>query len=639
MINQSTPSPVYARKTNRRKLSRIEEILGGVFLGFVLFFVSILALYSAMQIWYLGRVLPGVSLAGINIDGLSASETAAKISSQIHFNNTGRLLLYDEHSQKNWQLTPAQLGLLLDPDASAQSAMHVGRSSNPLRSILEQVDVFITGEDVAPVMVFDQRLGYALLSQIAQQVDQPVKNAGISLNGNEVLVTASQPGRQVDIPATLNLIREKAQGLQDAAIPLVIKEETPTLLDVTQQANLTRRLLSQPLLLTLPEGQQDADGAVSYQIEPATLAHMLSFDTSTGTDGKADLKVSLSSQSLLAYLSPLAPKLQAQKENARFTFNDSTGQLEVIQSAVMGRTLNLQKSIAVINENVLNGSHSVPLALDLDVPQVTDDKTGQDLGITELVHEETSYFYGSPAERVQNIQAAANQFHGLLIAPGETLSMASVMGDVSLDTGYAEALIIAGGQTIKGVGGGVCQVSTTLFRAAFFSGFPIVERYPHAYRVGYYEYDPIGRRSDRYAGLDATVFVPTVDFKFTNDSDSWLLMETYVNPTYGTLIWKFYGTKDGRTVDWTTSGPTNIVEHPKALYRENSELPAGEVKQMDYAADGADVSVQRTVHRNGEIIHQDTFNTHYEPWQAIYEYGPGTEGMPPADNGDNDENG
>ena len=133
----------------------------------------------------------------------------------------------------------------------------------------------------------------------------------------------------------------------------------------------------------------------------------------------------------------------------------------------------------------------------------------------------------SSKERVQNINAASAKFHGLLVAPGETFSMAAALGDITLDNGYAEALIIVGGPTIKGVGGGVCQVSTTLFRNAFFAGFPILERYAHAYRVGYYEQNANGHDPD-LAGLDATVFVPLVDFKFANDTPYWLLMETYV---------------------------------------------------------------------------------------------------------------
>ena len=202
--------------------------------------------------------------------------------------------------------------------------------------------------------------------------------------------------------------------------------------------------------------------------------------------------------------------------------------------------------------------------------------------------------------------------------------MANTMGNVSLDNGYAEAWIIFGGRTIKGVGGGVCQVSTTLFRTVFFGGYPIVERYPHAYRVGYYEqtrngYDPY------YAGLDATVFVPMVDFKFTNDTPYWLLMETYFNPTSRSLTWKFYSTSDGREVEWDSTGPENVVDPPEPRYEENPELAEGVIKQVDWAAEGADVTVTRTVWRDGEILYQDIISTYYRPWRDVFQYGPGTE--------------
>jgi len=175
-----------------------------------------------------------------------------------------------------------------------------------------------------------------------------------------------------------------------------------------------------------------------------------------------------------------------------------------------------------------------------------------------------------------------------------------------------------------GVGGGVCQVSTALFRTVFFGGYPINERHAHAYRVRYYEQTASGHNTD-LAGLDATVFVPLVDFKFTNDSTSWLLMETYVNPTNYTLTWKFYSTSDGRTVDWQTTGLTNLVEPPDPTYRENPDLPTGKIKQVDWEVQGADVEVTRDVMRNGEILYHDKFATHYQAWRDIYEYGPGTE--------------
>jgi len=167
-------------------------------------------------------------------------------------------------------------------------------------------------------------------------------------------------------------------------------------------------------------------------------------------------------------------------------------------------------------------------------------------------------------------------------------------------------------------------VSTTLFRTVFFGGYPIVERYPHAYRVGYYE-QTVNGQDDYMAGLDATVFVPLVDFKFMNDTSYWLLMETYLNPTARSLTWKFYSTSDGREVEWNTSGPVNVIEPPEPKFEENPELAQGEIKQVDWAAEGADVTVTRTVTRDGVILYDDVITTHYQPWQDVYQYGPGTE--------------
>jgi len=288
----------------------------------------------------------------------------------------------------------------------------------------------------------------------------------------------------------------------------------------------------------------------------------------------------------------------------------------------VGRAMDMDASIKAINDALLRGEHTVPLAIAETQPQIPGNTTGQQLGITELLWAETSYFYGSSNERIQNIKAAAERFHGVLVAPGEVFSMGETMGDVSLESGFAEALIIYGGRTIKGVGGGVCQVSTTLFRGVFNAGFPIVERYSHAYRVSYYEMIGSGAVDPNLAGLDATVYFPLVDFKFKNVSPYWILMETYVNEIGRSLTWKFYSTKDGRTVDIANTGPTNIVPAPSPLYEENAELKKNQMKQVDYAANGADVTVTRTVWKDGVIYFQEQITTHYQPWQAICQYGP-----------------
>jgi vancomycin resistance protein YoaR len=331
---------------------------------------------------------------------------------------------------------------------------------------------------------------------------------------------------------------------------------------------------------------------------------------------------------LRTYLKNLGLNLTVQPENARFIFNDDTRKLEVIKKAVIGRSLDLEGSIRAIRDQVALGNNSAALALTINKPPVTDDMTGDQLGIRELIHAETSYFYGSSKERVQNIKASSSKFHGLMIPPGATVSMSDILGDITLDNGYAEALIILNGKTIKGVGGGVCQVSTTLFRTAFFAGFPILERHAHAYRVSYYEKTSANKINNKMAGLDATVFVPLVDFRFKNDSSSWLLMETYMNSTGTSLTWKFYSTSDGRKIAWDTTGPVNVVEAPEPVYKENKDLAKGTIRQVEWAADGADVTVTRTVTRDGKTISKDTIRTHYVPWGDVYEYGPGTPDIP-----------
>jgi vancomycin resistance protein YoaR len=329
---------------------------------------------------------------------------------------------------------------------------------------------------------------------------------------------------------------------------------------------------------------------------------------------------------MAGWLNSMKNNLEAEPINAGFIFNDDTRQLELKKPAVIGRSLEVDQSIQAINQALQNGQHTAALNFTMINPPVTDQMTGAELGVTELIAEDITFFAGSSQERVQNIKTAAARFHMLMLAPGETLSMADVVGDISPENDYVSALIIVGDETIKGIGGGVCQVSTNLFRVVFKAGFPILERHPHAYRVFYYEQvNASGSHNSNLAGMDASVFVPLVDFKFTNDSPYWLLMETYVNPSYNSLVWKFYSTSDGRVVNSESTGLTNIVQPPDPVYRENPDLPQGTKEKKEYAVDGADITITRTVTRNGEVLYNDKFFTRYEPWGEVWEYGPGTE--------------
>ena len=580
----------------------------------VAFFGMLLAVGAALvffvvgtRVAYSGRALPGVSAAGISVGGLTEPEIELALGEVLTYPRTGTVLMTD--GTRHWIAMPEELGVALDIPSMADQALGVGREGGALLQITEFFNAWSSGFEIPATVLFDQRAGAAYLNGLAAQIDSPQLEAALGVDGVEIVMRPGQIGRELEIALNLAQLEPIFASLHDAEIPLAVAETPPLVLDATVQGQIAAEMLRAPLTIT-------AQDAGPWTISRQNLAEMLRF---TLNEEQGQYQIGIDQNALFSFLEPLAPELRREPENARFVFNDETRELDLLAEAVIGRTLDIPRSIEAIDRGLTDREHEIALVFELVQPAVGSDVTAAELGITEQVSVVSSYFGGSSSGRIHNIATASAPFHGLLIAPGETLSMAEVLGDISLDTGYAEALIIYGGRTIKGVGGGVCQVSTTLFRTALFGGFGIVERYPHAYRVGYYEQGP----GSPGPGFDATVYVPLVDFKFTNDSDYWLLSETYV---YGTqLLWKFYSTGDGRQVQISSPQITGEIEAPKPLYKVNPDLKEGKIEQVDFEADGMDVIVTRTVTRGDDILHRDTIKTHYLPWRAIYEYGPGTE--------------
>ena len=599
-----------------RRNPLLPQILAAFLSGLALFLAAVLVWTIGFQLMYAGRIFPGVSIAGVDLSGLSPSEAALRLNQNLTYPYAGKIVLRD--GNRVWVVTPAQMGMTFDASASAQAAYRLGRSGGLFASLDGQLRARSQGAEVSPVILFDQRVAHQYLQALSAEVDQPVMEANLKVEGTDVVAVPGQVGRLLDVESTLVFLSAQMQTFRDGEVPLVIREQQPEIMDVSAQAEVARRVLSQPLRLYIANAAEGDPGPWTYDVQ--ILANMLTVHR-VGNE----VQVALDQEPLREILLGIATQVDRYAENARFYFDDPTRQLVLIQNATIGRTIDTGANITAINAALLQGEHNIALQIVEDQPEVADNSTAEQLGITQLVSSETSYFYGSSAERIQNIQAASARFHGLLIAPGETFSMGDAMGDVSLDNGFAEALIIYGGRTIKGVGGGVCQVSTTLFRTVFFGGYPVVERIPHAYRVSYYEQSASGAVNSDLAGLDATVYFPLVDFKFTNDTPYWILMETYVSSEARTLTWKFYSTSDGRSVEWNTTGPQNVVPAPKPLFEENDELKAGQIKQVDWAANGADVTVTRTVFKNGAFYFTDEFKTHYQPWQAVCQVAPGTE--------------
>jgi len=596
---------------------QIFAALGG---GFLLFLAGLFVWTLGYQLVYAGRIFPGVSVAGVDLSGISPADAAVRLNQQLTFPYSGQILLRD--GDRIWATTPAELGMVFDASASAQSAYKLGRSGGLFGGFSDQLDARQKGKSAQAAIIFDQNVAYAYLQRLALEIDQPPIEATLAIHGTEVVAQPGQLGRYLNVDSALIQLSMQLQTFRDGELMLFVDEVHPQLIDVSSQAEIARQILSAPLTLGLSGATENDPGPWVFDVQ--TVAEMLIVRRADSESGST-LEVVLETGALYEMLIEIGAQVDRPAENPRFIFNDETRQLDLLRPAVIGRVVDIEGSVAFINQSILDGAHEIVVQVVSDNPAVLDTTSAAELGITELVRSETSYFYGSSAPRIQNIQTAAAAFHGVLIAPGETFSMGSVLDDISLENGFTEALIIYGGRTIKGVGGGVCQVSTTLFRTAFFAGFPIAERHSHAYRVSYYEQNPGGGRDLSLVGLDATVYFPLVDFKFTNDTSNWLLMETYMDVGGRNLTWKFYSTSDGRSIDWNASGPQNIVSPPGPLIQESDELEEGQIRQVDWEADGADVSVSRTVFRGGTIINQDVFNTHYEPWQAVCEVGTGTE--------------
>ncbi len=594
-------------------------LMSGLLIGIILILVSGF-IYSDS---YKEKIYAGVTVSGIQIGGLTREEARSVLQTGLRYPFESAFAF--KYGADVWHAIPEELGMQIQLDATVDNAWRYGRSGTLLQNLYERISALLFMKHYEPVMLFDERVAFNFISSLAGYIDQPLEQPVITLQGSEVVISPGKSGRVLDRELTMTQLHILGQQLRTAEIELPVTVLETTAANLAEQKQVLESLLGQDFVLYVRENDvaREVDRLSADQ-----LAGWINFQPQI--DGsQVQIEMLPKREPFYNRLVTVGVDLYQKPQNARFIFNDQTRQLDPLAEAVVGREIDLEASLVNIAESIKQGRHDAEVVMTVSEPKVFANATAQELGITELAISQYTYFYGSSAPRVQNITIGASSFHGLLIEPGQTFSMAEYLGNIDIDNGYAEAPVIYGGQTIEGVGGGICQVSTTLFRAAYNYGLPIVERHQHAYRVFYYERLANGNIDPGLAGLDASVYVPVLDMKFKNDTPYWILMETYVNPSASSIQWKFYSTKVNRYVETKTSGLTNVVQPEPPVYRENPALATGEVKQVDWEVDGADVDVVRTVYENGQVHLQDRFVTKYEPWQAVFEYGPGTSGMPP----------
>jgi vancomycin resistance protein YoaR len=233
------------------------------------------------------------------------------------------------------------------------------------------------------------------------------------------------------------------------------------------------------------------------------------------------------------------------------------------------------------------------------------------LGIEEQIGRGTSSYLHSIPNRVHNVSLTTKRIHATLVAPGETFSFNKALGDVSAASGFKQAYVIKQGQTVLGDGGGVCQVSSTLFRALLNSGMPITARRGHSYRVGYYE-------QNSKPGFDATVYDPNPDLRFLNDTGHTILINAVADPKTLSMYIELWGKSDGRKAEVLNYRQWDAVAAPPPVYQDDPTLKPGEVKQIDYAAPGLKTSFNYIVTYPDGQKKEQTFNTTYTPWAAVY---------------------
>jgi len=580
-----------------------------LFLVVALLFLTTAIATTVYELEYANRIYRGVQVLGVDLGGMTSIEAERRLRATLAPFPAPSLVLRSR--DRAWPLVAADLGIELDPQATVAAAFRVGRSGASLwNDLLDQALVALYGRSVQPVIRYDEGQVTYALSRIARELNRPPREANLTVQDLEVIVTPPQNGREVDITATREALMRQLRSGEDGTVNLVIHEIEPAVSDLEEAQSAVKAIVAEPFLVTVLDGEE----RWYFALDRAALVELLVLRSRSDSSGGTHLVATLDETGVYDFVAGIAAELDQPAQDAKLDFDMEAGQVIVLAPSRYGRRLDVEDGVQQILAAVEAGQHQLSLSMQ-PVPPRVDSNRVDEMGIVELVAEGTTMFAGSSQARVHNIVAAARKLDGVVVPPGEVFSFNQHVGYVTAANGFEDSLIIWGDRTAVGVGGGVCQVSTTVFRAALFGGFPIVERWAHGYVVSWYG-EP---------GMDATVYVPTVDFKFRNDTDHFLLIKAIVDLERGKLTFRFYGTKPDRTVEVSPPVIENVRPPEKPMYLEDLALPTGTIKQVEWPVDGRDATVRRVVRdAEGKVISDQKFVSHYQPWRAVYLYGPGT---------------
>ena len=572
--------------------------------------IGLIGLQMALE----DRIVPGVSIAEADIGGLTRAEAMAALSAQ--YGSAEAAVYTFRAGERRWTATAAELGLSLPVDELVERAYAIGHAADGRRSLRERADAWFSGASLPLTLAFDKSVARNFIARLADEINRERQDASLSINGINVVINPGLSGRRLDQPAALAALTELVLAQSDQRdIDLAIHESPPRQWNLEAAAAQVEIALSTPLQLVgdRPDGQMLPPWVVTREQILAGLAVTLS---GAGEDRRYDVSVDLSA--FAPFLTTLAPSLGKPSAEGRFDFDPASGQLNPLRPAREGRELDVAETVRRLEAAVFDPlNRRVAMYFRTLQPRYPHGVTAAELGISELVSEATTYFWGSWQNRRSNIALGAGKLHGIIVAPGEEFSFNHHLGDITPEAGYLEGSVILGGATVTGIGGGICQVSTTMFRAAYSGGYAVTERNNHGYRVGYYEYAGAG------PGLDAAIWQPNLDLRFQNNTPHHLLIESSFLGTQDALQFRIYSSLHWRTV---IEQPIirDIVPAPPDAYIKAGDLALGQIRQIDYSADGADVWVYRNVFdAAGSLVKRDHVFTRYQPWQAVFEVAPG----------------
>jgi len=570
-------------------------------IGFTL--IAIIALGSLLlgitNYAYANRVLPRVYLGNEYLGGKTFNEVKKVVETKV--SHIGPKIIFT-NGVKSWSIDKVDIGLNVNGSQTATQALDWGRDDSIIQSFIEQFTLLVKPSNVAVAYTINQAELDKKIESIAQEIDKIEKDATLIVQDGTITEQDAEEGVRLNKEKISGLIARQINTFSSEAIPLPIGIITPKVYreGLSNAKNKLEYLIKNDIELVNKENK--------YQVSKEQIYEWLDlFASSARTDNRGYvLEVSLNQEKVKAYLVTLAGTIDQDSVNAKLVFREN--KVSVFNPAQKGKKLDTEKALSMIEDALLNAkTQTIELPVAEVEPEISDAKINQ-LGLNEIIGKSTTSFAKSPANRIHNIKNGAAQLSGFLIEPNTEFSVVTRLGEVNDKSGYLPELVIKENRTVPEYGGGLCQVSTTLFRAALEAGLPIIERQNHSYRVSYYE-PPVG--------LDATVYLPKPDLKFKNNTPGYILVQGYVEEN--NLTFELYGTKDGRVAKLEGPFTSGYIDPPNPIYTVTDTLTSGETKQIEKAHKGASsVVYYKVFDKDGKEINNQTFKSKYKAWPARF---------------------